>query len=271
MLLLGHPVGHSLSPAMQAAAFTACGVDARYLAVDVTPAELAGAVRELRQPDVVGANVTVPHKVAVMPLMDELSADARRVGAVNTVMRRGSRLVGDNTDSQGFLLALGELGLEPRGLRCVVLGAGGAARAVAAALLAAGAEVALHNRSRSRAEQLAAELAPLGHVALPAATELGAVVRAAELLVQASAAGMEGVAGGALPLPEGLLPRAGAVMDLVYRPLETPLLARARAAGLATQSGLPMLLHQGALAFERWFRRPAPIEDMRRAALAALG
>jgi len=271
VLLLAHPAGHSLSPAMQDAALRACGIDARYLARDVPPKALRAAVAELHAADVAGANVTIPHKQAVMRWLDGLTDVARAVGAVNTIVPTPRGLVGDNTDGEGFLRALAELGVTPAGLPTVVLGAGGAARAVTLALLQAGARVTLYNRTRVRAERLAAELAGQGAVSVAGGRGLEGRVSSARLLVQATAAGMEGAAEGASPLPEGVLPQEGAVVDLVYRPRETPLLARARSAGLTVQNGLPMLIHQGALAFERWFGQDAPVEVMRRAAEEALG
>lgn len=255
---------------MHNAALASLGIDARYEALDVPPERLAGAVADLRRPDVAGANVTIPHKQTVMGLLDALTEGARAVGAVNTVTVEGGRLVGDNTDDGGFLLALAELGVEPSGAACVLLGAGGAARAVAHALLRSGARVALHNRTRARADAMARTLAPGGALTVVGGKELVGAVVAADLLVQATPVGMEGAASGTLPLPEGVLPRAGAVVDLVYRPPETPLLAAARAAGLRAQNGLPMLVHQGALAFECWFGVAPPVDVMRRAALDAL-
>jgi len=259
---------------MHNAALAALGIDARYEALDVPPAGLGAAVAALRGPDVAGANVTIPHKEAVVGWLDALTAAAREVGAVNTVMLEGGRLIGDNTDGEGFLHALDELGVDPRGAACVVLGAGGAARAVTHALVRAGARVALHNRTAARAAALAAALAGAGAgagaVAVTDVDALAAAVRSADLLVQATPAGMEGAAEGVSPLPAGLLPTAGAVVDLVYRPAETPLLAAAREAGLRAQNGLPMLVHQGALAFERWFGVAPPLDVMRRAARRAL-
>jgi len=271
VLLLAHPAGHSLSPAMHDAALQACDIDDRYLALDVPPERLEAAVAGLRASDVAGANVTIPHKRAVLRWLDERTDVARAVGAVNTIVRTERGLLGDNTDGDGFLRALAELDVVPAGLPAVVLGAGGAARAVVLALLRAGARVQVHNRTPARAERLVAELVGRGTVYAVGREGLEPAVRSARLLVQATAAGMEGAAEGALPLPEGLLPDAGAVVDLVYRPRETPLLARARAAGLTVQNGLPMLVHQGALAFERWFGREAPVDVMRRAAEEALG
>jgi shikimate dehydrogenase len=271
VLLLAHPAGHSLSPAMHNAALRACGIDARYRAADVPPEALAAAVQGLRGDDVAGANVTIPHKVAVMRWLDEVTDAARAVGAVNTIVPTSHGLVGDNTDGEGFLRALTELGVAPAGLEAVVLGAGGAARAVTLALLQAGARVTVYNRTRPRADRLAADLAGHGALTVIGEAAVAGAVRTASLLVQATAAGMEGAAEGSSPLAETVLPARGAVVDLVYRPRETLLLARARAAGLATQNGLPMLVHQGALAFERWFGRAAPIEVMRSAAEEALG
>ena len=271
VFLFAHPAGHSLSPAMHNAAFRELGLDAHYRALDVAPEALAEAVAVLRTPDVAGANVTVPHKQAVVRWLDGLTDAARAVGAVNTIVPTADGLIGDNTDGEGFLRALAELGVDPRGVRGLVLGAGGAARAVVAALLGAGSRVALYNRTSARADSLAVELAGHGEIRVLRATELAAWVRDTRLLVQATSAGMEGATEGVDPLPDGSLPQQGAVVDLIYRPRETPLLARARRAGLVTQNGLPMLIHQGALAFERWFDRPAPVETMREAAEAALG
>ncbi len=252
---------------MHDAAFAALGIDARYLAWDVPPAELAAAVAALRAPDVLGANVTIPHKRAALRLMDRLTDVARAVGAVNTVVPTRAGLEGDNTDVAGFLAALAELGPSPRGSTAVVLGAGGAARAVVVALSRAGARVRLYNRTVERA---AAVVRAVGSgIELLAPGELAAAVGAADLVVNATSVGMAGAAPGS-PLPKGVLPRAGAVVDLVYRPTETPLLRDARAAGIAVQNGLPMLVQQGAASFERWTGRAGPVAVMRAAAERAL-
>ncbi len=255
---------------MHNAALEALGIDARYHALDVPPEGLGDAVAALRGREVVGGNVTIPHKQAVMRWLDGLSETARDTGAVNTVTRDGGRLIGDNTDGAGFMLALAELGLDPAAAACVVLGAGGAARAVTRALLRAGARVAVHNRTAARARALADDLAHIGIVMVLRPEELAGAVAEAALLVQATPLGMAGAAAGESPLSPGVLPRTGAVVDLVYRPVETPLLAAARAAGLRAQNGLPMLVAQAGLAFERWFDVPPPFDIMRRAALAAL-
>lgn len=274
-LLLAWPAGHSLSPAMHGAAFRALGLDARYEAVAVPPEGLAQAVAALRAPEVLGANVTVPHKEAVLGLLDGLEPEAAAIGAVNTIQKDGARLVGANTDAAGFLRALREdAGVDPAGARVVVLGAGGAARAVVWALLAAGADrVAVHNRSPARAEALAAAFAARGAVRVLEPAALAAELGPADLLVNTTSVGMarDGRDPDQSPLPAGLLPRRAFVADLVYRPARTRLLRDAEAAGLAVQNGLPMLVRQGAEAFERWTGRAAPVAVMQAAAEAALG
>lgn len=268
--LLAHPVGHSVSPAMQMAAFGALGLAASYEAMDVRPDDLPAAVTALRQAPWAGANLSVPHKSAVLPLLDELSPSAERLGAVNTIVRRGDRLWGHNTDLPGFRTALLANGRRDwSGARAVVLGAGGAARAVVAALVEEGAKVALRNRDGGRAERLAADLGG-GRTEVLEERDLEAAVRGCELLVQTTTVGMQGGPPGS-PLPAGLLPERGLVVDLIYRPALTPLLAAAMAAGLRVQNGLPMLVHQGAEAFEAWTGRPAPVAVMGSAAEEALG
>jgi shikimate dehydrogenase len=269
LALLAHPAGHSVSPAMQQAALDALELRATYEALDVAPAALAGAVAALRAAPWWGANVSVPHKEAVVPLLDELRPTARRLGAVNTIVREGDRLVGENTDLAGFARALDALGAFGAGTSAVVLGAGGAARAVVAALRDRGATVLVANRSVARAEALVAELGA-GGASVVAPGALPEAVRAADLLVQTTTVGMAGGPPGS-PLPDGVLPAAGAVVDLVYRPARTPLLRAAAAAGLTVQNGLPMLVWQGAAAFEAWTGRAAPADVMGRAAEAALG
>jgi shikimate dehydrogenase len=268
-VLFAHPAGHTVSPAMHRAALAAAGVAGSYDALDVPPAGLPAAVAALRRPPWWGANVTVPHKTAVVPLLDELAPAARRLGAVNTIVRRGDRLVGDNTDLPGFARALADLPLNLAGADVVVLGAGGAARAVVAVLADAGARIALHNRSRARAEAL---LEALGWAAVDLLddADLADAASGCDLLVQTTTVGMAGGPPGS-PLPAGALPRRGSVVDLIYRPSRTPLLAAAQAARLTVQNGLPMLVYQGGLAFEAWTGVPAPLDAMGRAAEAALG
>jgi shikimate dehydrogenase len=268
-VLFAHPAGHTVSPAMHRAALEATGVAGSYEALDVPPAGLAAAVASLRRAPWWGANVTVPHKTAVVPLLDELAPAARRLGAVNTIVRRGDRLVGDNTDLPGFARALADLPLTLAGAAAVVVGAGGAARAVVAVLADAGVRVALHNRSRARAEALLEALG-LPWIDLLDDAGLAEATVGCDLLVQSTTVGMAGGPPGS-PLPAGALPRRGVVVDLIYRPARTPLLAAAQAAGLTVQNGLPMLVYQGGLAFESWTGVAAPLDAMGRAAEAALG
>jgi shikimate dehydrogenase len=268
LALLAHPAGHSVSPALQAAAFAAAGIDARYELLDVPPERLQDAVAALRRAPWLGANVSVPYKTAVGPWLDALSPTARRLGAVNTIVRRGDQLYGDNTDLSGFARSLDDLDLSLVDADVVVLGAGGAARAVVAALVDLGAAIAVHNRTGERARALVADLAP--GIRVLTDEDLVQVVPSARLLVQTTSVGMSGGPPGS-PLPAGVLPRAGAVIDLVYRPPVTPLLAAARAAGLPVRNGLPMLVYQGAASFEAWTGWPAPVAAMGRAAENALG
>lgn len=262
---------HSLSPAMHNAAFRALGLDARYEAVGLAVHELPEAVAGLRAADVVGANVTIPHKVAVMPLMDELTLEAQAVGAVNTIINREGRLTGHNTDASGFARALREdAGFDTESRDVVMLGAGGSARAVGLALLRAGATLGVYNRTPDKAVDLIATLERYGNVGLIRATELDRAVLRASLVVNTTSVGHETYAAAASPLRAGVLPREG-VVDIIYRPAETPLLRAAAAAGLRTQNGLAMLVYQGAEAFTLWTGREAPVAAMFGALREALG
>ena len=221
-----------------------------------------------------GTNVTVPHKQSVLPLLDEVHPLARRIGAVNTVVKREGRLIGYNTDADGFLRSLREDGgFEPAGKRAIVLGAGGAARAVAFALLDAGVQrLWLVNRGLERAVALAQDLAdPRVEAARWHTRSFEQLIPRADLLVNCTIVGMaHGPAEGKSPLEERLLDSHLLVYDLVYIPEETPLLAGARRAGARTIGGLPMLIYQGAAAFELWFDRKAPLDVMFNAARKAL-
>ena len=269
--IIGHPVAHSLSPVFQAAAFAACGLDVRYERWD-TPAEaLRGRVLRLSGPDYLGANVTIPHKEAVFPLLDELGGQSARVGAVNTIVNRAGRLYGFNTDGPGFVTALkNEAHFDPAGKTILLLGAGGAARGIAFALAEARANrIDISNRSGSRAAQLADDVAATG-------AEVSAVAETPDLarydcVVNCTSLGMLHSAGAAIAPcdPSSMRPGALAV-DIVYTPERTPFLRAAEAAGAQTLSGLPMLIYQGALAFELWTGVHAPVEAMFDAARAAL-
>jgi shikimate dehydrogenase len=266
--VIGSPVRHSLSPAMHNAAFAHLGLDWVYVACEVTPGHVDAALAGARALGFGGLSVTIPHKAAALAAVDEATEVAQAVGAVNTVVPgAGGRLVGDNTDGAGFLASLADEGFDPAGRVCAVLGAGGAARAVAHALAGAGAaDVVVVNRTRARAEEVAALAGAAGRVGDPVD------VRAADLVVNATPLGLAGGAGAQeLPLDPDLLGDGQLVVDLVPNPAVTPLLREARLRGARVAGGLGMLVHQGALAFELWTGRPAPVGVMRAAVVHALG
>jgi len=271
--LIGDPVAHSVSPAIHDSAFAARGLPQRY-GLWPTPAdELAERVASLRAPNILGANVTIPHKSAVLPLLDEVDPLAEAVGAANTIVRLpDGRLRGLNTDVGGFGRALASDGYDPSGKVAVLLGAGGAARAVAYALLRAGASgLVIANRTLERAETLLGELVasiqgePFLRALAPDDPELATELRSAALLVNATSVGLHGEE---LPLQASLLAPHLLVVDLIYR--RTPLLAAAERCGARTQDGLEMLVQQGALAWEAWTGLQAPVDVMREAARRAL-
>lgn len=278
--LIGFPLKHSISPVFQQAAFDHLGLDVRYEAWETDPKDVAGVVARLREEKYLGMNVTVPFKEIVMPLLDDIDRLARKIGAVNTVVNRGGRLVGYNTDAAGFLHALREQArFDPKARQTLILGAGGAARAVAFALVEAGARpIYIANRTSERAEALAADLykggAPPGSIVPRAWTDarsLQGPLADSELIVNTTTIGMKhGPAEGESPVPAKLIPSRALVYDIVYNPSETPLLAEARSAGARTIGGLPMLVYQGAAAFELWTGRKAPVELMLAKAEAAL-
>lgn len=260
--VIGDPVDHSLSPAIHNAAFAAAGLDWVFVALPVAPGDAAGAVAGMRAFGLGGLSVTMPHKVAIMGSLDRLTDTAQRLAAVNCVFRSpddDAVLVGDNTDGAGFLAALAvDFGLDPAGRRCVVLGAGGAARAVVLALGRAGAaSVQVVNRRDAPARDAAALAGAVGSVADPEA------VRDADLLVNATPVGMGGDR--AVPVRADLLGAGQVVAELIYHPRSTPLMEAARAAGARTANGTSMLVHQAAVAFERWTGRPPPLAEMRAA------
>ena len=276
MGIFGYPLGHSISPAFQQAAFDHIGLNARYESWPTPPDALEKAVACLRLDGYLGANVTVPHKVAVRDHLDELDPWAETIGAVNTIVRQGERLVGFNTDAYGFVESLRcEAQFEARGTRVVLIGAGGAARAAAFGLAREGvASLAIANRTPIRGEALADELrdsvAEVTALDLASST-LGERIASADLIVNATSVGMQGgPAEGQSPVPDGLIPTSCVVYDMVYNPEATPLLKMAKIAGAQVVGGLPMLVYQGAAAFERWTGKDAPIDVMFSAARRAL-
>jgi shikimate dehydrogenase len=267
--VIGDPVAHSLSPALHQPALDLLGIPATYERWHTPAAEVPSRVESLRAPDVLGANVTVPHKLAVMALVDEVSSAAQRAGAVNTIVNRSGQLYGDNTDIYGFQTAL-SAALEDRPVGiAVILGAGGAARAAVLALEAMGAgRICVVNRNQERAARLQADLAPAPvEVAVPDADWLRDHLLQADVLVNATSLGWQP---GETPLDGNwldLLPESSVVFDMTYR--ETDLLRAASERGLRAADGLAMLVHQGARAFTLFTGQPAPVEVMLDAARAA--
>ena len=268
--VIGSPVRHSLSPVIFNAAFAAAGLDWAYLAFEVPEGAAGLAMAGVRSLGIEGVSVTMPHKAAVLAALDSVSDDVAELGAANCIARRGGALHGDNTDGPGFLDALRvDEGIEVDGLRCAVVGAGGAGRAVARALAHAGATVAIVNRSPLAAERAAMIAGPMARVGAPADLLDAAVV------INATPLGMGVVVtttGEPEPLPFDVaaLGRGQIVVDLVYHPASTPLLQAARSGGLRTVNGLGMLIHQAAHAFRLWTSEDPPLESMSAAAVAAL-
>ena len=266
VVLLGHPVAHSLSGAMQQAAFDALGIDATYELLDRKPIELADAIADLRTDAFLGANVTIPHKERVVPLVDRLTEEAQATGAVNTITKDGKKLVGHNTDVPGFKVALDRLvGRQKMPRHAVILGAGGGARAVVYGLITEGFQrIVVFNRHLHRAEGMVRHFAKsASHMELRAMPWHESVIEAelakTRVLVNATAVGLHG---DETPVPGELLPPDLLVLDLIYG--KTRLQRDAAAAGDTVQNGELMLLHQGAAAFTLWTGQPAPLELMQR-------
>ncbi len=279
--VLGDPVAHSLSPAMQNAALEKCGLAMRYAAFHIATAELAEALALVRAQEFIGINLTIPHKVAAVGMVDELDEFARKVGAINTVTLRDGKLRGSNTDGPGFARAIrSEFSVDLRDLRVLLLGAGGAARAIAWQCAAEGCErLVLVNRDIEKARQLTLELkssfsdarvaGPVARLEAVALEEraLRFQIANVDLVVNATPVGMH--RSDPSPLAASLLAPHLMIYDTIYAPPRTALLSAAADAGARGANGLTMLLHQGALAFEEWFDREAPIDAMRAALLAA--
>jgi shikimate dehydrogenase len=266
--LIGNPVDHSLSPVMQQVAFRETGIDGTYELWPTPDDEVPARVAMLRGTEMLGGNVTVPHKRRVMPEVDELSDTARRIGAVNTIINRDGRLFGDNTDAYGFAMTVRDAGVDVTpASRSLVLGAGGAARAVIVALQDLGfGTIEISNRTPERARELAADLNRDGEVAAVLWGDLETRLPEADVVINATALGWHA---GEMPIDiarMGLLSPRATVIDLTYR--ETDLLMIARKRGLTAVDGLGMLVHQGARAFELWTGVEPPVAAMRDAVLA---
>jgi shikimate dehydrogenase len=266
VVLIGHPVAHSLSGAMQQAAFDDQGIDATYELWDRPPLGLADAIAELRGDDFLGANVTIPHKERIVPLVDRLTDEAHVTGAVNTITKEGKRLVGHNTDVPGFRVALDRLvGKQKMPRLAVVLGAGGGARAVVYGLITEGFQrIVVFNRHLHRAEGLVKHFGrSAAHMELKAMPWHESIIESelakTKVLVNATSIGLTGDVS---PIPGEILPPELLVLDLIYN--RTRFLREAEAAGSTVQDGELMLLHQGAAAFTLWTGKPAPLELMQR-------
>jgi shikimate dehydrogenase len=273
--LIGDPVEHSVSPVMQNAAFGSLGLDYIYLPFRVAADNLARAVGGLKVLNIRGLNVTIPHKVAVLPLLDKLEPLAEKIGAVNTIVNDNGSLKGYNTDAAGFLKALLEKGIEPGGKKVVVLGAGGASRAISFTLAEREAEIVILNRRLEMdwAVALASSISQFSAREVRALelndNNSSSALEAADILVNATSVGM-GPDSNNSPLPVGLLKAGMVVFDIVYNPLKTRLLTEAEAVGAETISGIDMLVWQGALAFELWTGARAPIEIMKAKSIEGL-
>ncbi|MFU8796944.1 MAG: shikimate dehydrogenase, partial [Dehalococcoidia bacterium] len=279
----GYPIKHSISPQFQQAALDYHQLDIRYELWETEPARLRRVVDDLRKPQNVGANVTVPYKEAVLPMLDRVDDLVAAVGAVNTIVKEGDELVGHNTDVYGFLEALNRVKcFDPAGKRVVVLGAGGAARSVGAALVQKkAASLAITDGVFERAGTLAEHLARYAETTLDGVGGSGTGVAAfpwqrvaseetfagCNLIVHCTTIGMKhSEQEGRSPLSQEVIPGGALVYDLVYNPRTTPLLELAQQAGADTLGGLPMLVYQGAASFRLWTGMEAPVEVMLRKA-----
>jgi shikimate dehydrogenase len=268
--VIGHPIAHSRSPLIHGTWLAEHGIEGSYEPIDVAPDALEAFIERVRKGEFAGGNVTIPHKEAVFSLCDDVDPLAEKIGAVNTLVMRDGRLLGTNTDYLGFLgnLDAGAPGWSQGLERALVLGAGGAARAILVALASRGIPVILLNRTRASADRLAAEID--GDVTVGQLADINEAAPLAGLVVNTTSIGMHGTRFEGFDL-SALRPDT-LVTDIVYVPLETPLLAEARARGLKTVDGLGMLLHQAVPGFEAWFGvRPQVTPALRAAVEATLG
>ncbi|GAB4428408.1 MAG: shikimate dehydrogenase [Anaerolineae bacterium] len=273
--VFGHPVAENPTILMQEAAFAALGLNWRYLTIEVYPEDLADAFRGLRAFNMRGINLTIPHKVEVLKHLDTVAEDAQLMGAVNTVRREGNRLIGENTDGKGFIRSLREdAGVDPAGKRAVVLGAGGAARAITVELALNGAaHITVVNRSPERGHALAGllnakTLAVAEFVAWEGAYSVPA---ATDLLINATSIGLFPNIHDKPNLDYNTITAEMVVCDVIPNPPHTPFLKKAEARGATTLDGLGMLVHQGAIAFKMWTGRDAPLDVMHQALAKAFG
>ncbi len=273
--VIGDPIKHTMSPVMHNAAFEKLELDYLYIPFRVKKGELGKAIEGMKALNIRGLNVTIPHKVTIITFLDELDPVAEKIGAVNTIVNNNGVLKGYNTDAAGFLQALLEKGVEPRGKKVVVLGAGGASRAISFILADRGANLVILNRRLELdwAEELAGKLSKIFKKEVKALElvekNLVAVLEKADILVNATSVGMSPNID-ETPVASSLLKPGLIVFDLVYNPIKTRLLRDAEQAGAKTIGGLDMLVWQGALAFEQWTSLKAPVEVMKKAAINVL-
>lgn len=260
--VIGDPVEKSLSPEMHKAGFRAVGLDAVYHRIQVPAEELAQKIITLKKDHYDGWNVTYPLKERIIPFLNRITPAASSIGAVNTVKVTDDALEGHNTDGEGFIESLSARGFSVAGKKVTILGAGGAAKAIAVALAGRQAEILILNRTEDKARQLAGKVSSLGGTAGWGKLEAGSWLENSELVIQTTSIGMRGES---FPIKlQGLNPSA-LVADLIYRPAETAFLAEAGSFGNKTMNGLDMLIYQGALAWKYWFGISAPILEMRKA------
>ncbi|UCD35550.1 MAG: shikimate dehydrogenase [Nitrospiraceae bacterium] len=260
--IFGYPIEHTLSPAMHNAAFASLGIDACYVAFRVAPPDLPAAVQAIRSLNMLGVNITVPHKEQVIPLLDEVNEEASFIGAVNTVTSAEGVLTGYNTDGRGFMRSLEEDGVDVTGKNVLMIGAGGASRAVSYYLVKAGAALSLYDVNAPRANKLATDLCKVG----TGVSLLGHAEEAvkADIIINATPLGLK--PGDPLPVNPGILTSTMVICDLVYR--KTDLLREGDRIGAKTVDGSGMLLWQGALAFELWTGVRPPVDVMRKVLLS---
>lgn len=265
--LFGQPVAENPTQYMQEQAFAALGLNWRYVTLEVPPARLADAVRGMRAMNFAGANCTIPHKIAVMEHLDEITPTARKIGAVNTVVRQADgSLLGENTDGKGFIRSVREAGMDLAGVNAVVLGAGGAARAIAVELAEAGARsIRVVNRTEERGRALALQVQERTGVETQFTPWDGdySVPADAQLLVNATSIALAPNVDEQVPVDYATLRPGLLVCDVIPNPPNTPFLQQAREAGATTLDGLGMLVYQGAIAFRMWTGEDAPVDVMR--------
>lgn len=273
--ILGHPLGHTLSPVMHNKAFETLGMDFIYLAFDVHPQDLVTAIKALPALGIKGVNITIPYKEKVIPLLDEIDSLAEKIGAVNTIVTEGHKLRGFNTDGSGFLISLQEEGFDPVAKNVLILGAGGSARAVSFSLASAGVQkITIVARDILKAEKLASDLNQYFHLTLEVRefSSLSEVaVGEAHLIVNTTPLGMYPQENTMPPIKLEGFHRGQHCYDLIYNPFETKLMEEAKKRGLTVQNGVGMLVHQGAQAFSLWTGKTPPLEIMRQAVFDHVG